>query len=203
MTINYIFDLAKNRKTIRKFSPAQLNMQEVFIALEAGCQAPSGANSQPWRFIVITESCIKRKIREVCETGEREFYSKVSGELRKWLLDRGFSWKKPFLEDAPLLVLILSEIEKPYSKESVWLAIGYILLALEEEGLGTVTYTPTSAERVLKEVGIPEGFRLEAILPIGASADVRKKEPRLDLDEVTYLNTWGHNIGLVEENRPC
>ncbi len=203
MTINYIFDLAKNRKTVRKFLPAQLNLQEVFIALKAGCQAPSGANSQPWRFIVITESCIKRKIREVCETGEREFYSKVSGELRKWLLDRGFSWKKPFLEDAPLLVLVLSEIEKPYSKESVWLAIGYILLALEEEGLGTVTYTPTSAERVLKELGIPEGFRLEAILPIGASADGREKEPRLDLDEVTYLNTWGHNIGFVEENRSC
>jgi len=201
MTSNHVFNLAKRRKTVRKFSPTQLNLNDMLIALEAACQAPSGANSQPWRFLVITESCVRRRIREICEAGEREFYSKVSGELRKWLLDRGFSWRKSFLEDAPLLILVLSEMEKPYSKESVWLAIGYILLALEEKGLGTVTYTPSHAKKVLKEVGIPQGFGLEAILPIGASADEGEKEPRLGIDEVTYLNTWGHRIRLTKGNR--
>lgn len=118
----------------------------------------------------------------------------MKGELRKWLRARGFSWKKPFLEEASVLVLVLSETKAPYSIQSVWLAIGYVLLALEELGLGTVTYTPSTAKGVLDEVNIPDEFRLEAILPIGISADEKAKEPRLGLDEVTYMNSWGHSI---------
>jgi len=79
------------------------------------------------------------RIRKVCEHVEKQFYSAMKGELKDWLLSRGLSWRKPFLEDAPILVLVLSQTKAPYSSESVWLAIGYILLALEELGLGTVT----------------------------------------------------------------
>jgi len=194
MMSSCVLDLARSRKTVRKFLPSQLDLGSVFVALEAACQAPSGANSQPWRFMVVTDSQIKKKIREACEAGEKEFYSKVKGELREWLLKRGFSWKKPFLEEAPALILVFSEKRKPYSRESVWLAIGYILLALEEQGLGTVTYTPSSTKKALEDMGMAKGFRLEAILPVGVSADERVKEPRLGLDKVTYLNTWGCRV---------
>ena len=197
MGTNFILDLAKRRKTVRRFSSTQVNLKDVLVALETACQAPSGANSQPWRFVIITDSQIKRRIREICERIEREFYSKVNGELREWLLARGFSWKKPFLEEAPVLVLILSETKAPYSTESVWLAIGYTLLALEELNLGTVTYTPSNAKGVLDEVDVPDGFRLEAILPIGVSTDEKSKEPRLSLDEVTYMNSWGRSVSTL------
>ena len=134
----------------------------------------------------------------MCERGERDFYSTVSGELRDWLLAKGFSWKKPFLEEAPMLVLVLSEMKAPYPTQSVWLAIGYVLLALEELGLGTVTYTPSSTEGVLDEVDVPESFRLEAILPIGVSADEKPKEPRRRLHVVSFLNSWGHPLDEIK-----
>ena len=189
-----ILDLAKRRRTVRTFSSTPVNLEDVSAALEAACQAPSGANSQPWRFIIITDAQTKMRIREVCEQVERQFYSTVTGELKQWLLTRGLSWKKPFLEDAPILVLILSQTKAPYSSQSVWLAIGYILLALEEHGLGTVTYTPSNAEAVLDELNVPNGFSLEAILPIGISADEKPKEPRVKLEQVTYVNSWGIHL---------
>lgn len=194
MVTNLVLDLAKRRKTVRRFSSIQVNRRDVLVALEAACQAPSGANSQPWRFVIITDSQVKRRIREVCERIEREFYSSVKGELREWLLARGFNWGKPFLEEAPIMVLVISDTKAPYPTQSVWLAIGYILLALEELGLGTVTYTPSDAKGVLDELKIPDGFRLEAILPIGVSADEKPKEPRLSLEKVTHLNSWGHSF---------
>lgn len=188
---SHILALARRRKTARVFSSDPVDMRGVLLSLEAACQAPSGSNVQPWRFVVVTDSSLKRRIREACERGERDFYSRVRGRLRDWLRARGFSWRKPFLEEASLLVLVLSETEAPYSTQSVWLAIGYTLLALEELGLGTVTYTPSSAEGVLEAIGVPEGYRLEAILPIGVSADERPKEARRGLHEVLSLNSWG------------
>ena len=176
---------------MRGFSSKAINFKYVLIALDIACQAPSGANFQPWRFVIITDANIKRRIRDVCERIEKKFYLNVKGELRKWLPMRGLSWKKPFLEEAPILVLVLSEKKAPYSTQSVWLAIGYILRTLEELSLNTVTYTPSISERVLSEVGIPDKFRLEAILPIGISTDEKSKEPRFSLDKVTYANFWG------------
>jgi len=76
---SYVLDLARSGKTVRRFLPSELDLGSVFVALEAVCQAPSGAISQPWRFIVVTDSQVKKKIREACEAGEKEFYSKVRG----------------------------------------------------------------------------------------------------------------------------
>lgn len=191
MVASIILDLAKRRKTARRFSSTRVNLKEVLVALETACQAPSGANSQPWRFVIVADPQTRRRVKEACERGEKEFYLKVKWRLREWLLSRGFSWQKPFLEEAPLLVLVLSEARAPYSTQSVSLAMGYILLALEEFGLGTVTYTPSTTRRVLDEIGVPNGFRLEAVLPIGVSASVKSKEPRLGFKEVTYMDSWG------------
>lgn len=187
---DYVYTLAKRRKTVRKFTSSPVDGKEVITALKAACQAPSGANSQPWRFMMVTDLQMKKSIRKVCEHSERAFYATVRGQWREWLLTRGFNWSKPFLEEAPLLLLVFSKENTPYAIQSVWLAIGYLLLAIEEQGLGTVTYTPSSTQGVLDEMDVPEGWRLEVILPIGFSAEEHTKEPRLSLDEVLYLNSW-------------
>jgi len=191
---SYVMNLAKRRKTVRRFSSTPISMEDILAALEIACEAPSGANSQPWRFLIVTDPQIKRKIREACERTERKFYSEVKGEVGEWLLTRGFTWEKPFLEEAPIIVLVLSVTKAPYATQSVWLAVGYILLALEELGLGTVTYTPSTTREVQDEVSIPDEFRVEAILPVGVSADEKSKEPRFRLNEVTYPNQWGHTL---------
>lgn len=198
----YIFNLAKSRKTVRKFSSSSVDWNEVVIALKTACQAPSGANSQPWRFLIIADRFRKKKIRQACEQGEKEFYSKVTGEFKKWLHSRSLDWNKPFLEEAPLLALIFSEKKAPYSTQSVWLSIGYILLVIEELGLGTVTYTPSITKGVFDVLDVPDNFRLEVILPIGFSAEEKPKEPKFEFDKMTYINSWGCNPDLTDYRTP-
>ncbi len=130
-------------------------MEAVIGALKAARQAPSGANRQPWRFILVDDPELKGRIRRASERGEREMYEKVTGEFREWLLGHGLSQRKPFLEEAPLLVVVLMDRSAPYARESVWVAIGFILLALEESGLSTLPYTPSNTRYPLDELDAP------------------------------------------------
>lgn len=187
----YVYQLAKRRTTIRQFSSRPVAWKDVIVAIQTACQAPSGANAQPWRFLIVTDPSTKRRIREACEQAEKAFYSTVNGALRDWLIRRGLNWRKPFLEDAPLLLLVFAEKQAPYSTQSVWLAIGHLLLVLEALGLGTVTYTPSSAQGVLDVLTVPKEFSLAGILPIGFPAEEKTKEPKFEYDEVTHINSWG------------
>ncbi|MBD3207273.1 nitroreductase family protein [Candidatus Bathyarchaeota archaeon] len=182
-----ILELAKSRKTVRKFKEKEVPLDQVKKVLEVATQAPSGANYQGWRFIVISKPELKRKIRLASEAGETEFYKKVSGDWSDWLSDSKISSNKPYLEHAPTLIAVLGRNDVPYSSESVWLSIGYMLLALEELGLSTVTYTPSDVKLVEKELPIPNSYRLEAILPIGYSDDEKQKEPRENLDKILEI----------------
>lgn len=186
--------LAERRKSVRRYSEKEVQLEEVLRALETATQAPSGANQQPWRFIILTDTEAKRRVREACERGERDFYDQVDGDFREWLLGQGLTWRKPFLDGAPVLVAVLMQEDAQYARESVWVAIGFILLALEELGLNALTYTPSNTEYPLAELKAPEGFKLEAIIPIGHSADDTPKAPRMRLDEVAFLNRWGEAI---------
>jgi nitroreductase len=187
-------ELAKRRKSVRRFSEKEVPLEEVLRALETATLAPSGANQQPWRFIILTDAEVKRLVREACERGERDFYDQVDGEFREWLLGQGLTWRKPFLEDAPVLVAVLMREDAQYARESVWVAVGFILLALEELGLNSLTYTPSNTEYPLAKLNAQEGFKLEAIIPIGYSADDTPKAPKMRLDEVAFLNRWGEAI---------
>ena len=77
-----------------------------------------------------------------------------------------------------------------YATESIWVAVGHILLALEERGLNTLVYTPSNTEFPKKELNVPEGYRLEAIIPVGYSEDESKKTGKHSLDEIVYKNSW-------------
>ena len=182
-----LLDLAKKRKTVRKFKKEVPDIEDIKYAINVAKEAPSGKNDQPWRFILVSKKEDKEKIREICEKGEREFYEKSKGELREWLKKMGFSWKKPFLSEAPFLLFVYSHMKSPFSRESVWLSIGYLLLALEERGLGTVTYTPTNFKDISDYMGLPKEYRLEVILPIGYPDDSKPKYERKSLDEILTI----------------
>ncbi len=173
-----ILGLAERRKTARSFAEKRVDVEEIKLVLRAGSQAPSGANYQPWRFQIITDSALKKEIRIASEEGEKDFYIKVSGDWAEWLDSKSINWRKPYLEEAPLLVTVHSQRKAPYAIESTWLAIGYILLALEELKLSTVTYTPSNPKKVEEVLRSPSEYRLEAILPVGYSDDDKPKEER-------------------------
>lgn len=193
----YVLELARRRKSVRAYASSPIELGDVLYALRAAIQAPSGANQQPWRFIIITDPEVKARVRRVCEEGERKFYASVRGELRRWLDERGFTWRKPFLTEAPVLVAVFADMHKPYAVQSTWLAIGYMLLALEERGLSSLTYTPPNPGEVARTLGAPRGYMLQVLIPVGRSRDQRPKEPRKSLEEVAYVDSWSKRLSDV------
>lgn len=141
------------RRTVREFSPRPVSREVIELCLRAAGTAPSGANMQPWHFVVVTDSGIKRQIRVAAEEVEREFYQKRAPEY--WLealKPLGTDEHKPYLETAPYLIVIFSQLHTVlpdgkilkhyYLPESVGIATGMLITALHNAGLATLTHTP-------------------------------------------------------------
>ena len=185
-----------SRRSIRSFSREPFDLGLVRRALEVATSAPSGANVQPWHFVVVTDAGVKTRIRRAAEEEERDFYSsKGAKEWLEALEPLGTDWRKPFLEDAPVLIVVFeihrsATTPKPYYvKESVGLAVGFLLAALHHAGLATLTHTPSPMKFLNDILGRPPHERPFALIPVGKPAtdaevpDIRKKT----LDQVT---TW-------------
>ncbi len=173
-----LIDLATRRKTTRTFKKASVNLDDVTYCIRVAIQAPSGANRQPWRFVIIDDPKVKEQLRETCEEQEKRFHENAEKSLKEWLKLKDITWKKKFLTDGPIILAIFSNQEMPYATESTWLAIGYIILALEERSLSIVTYTPPYPGNLRCLFSAPEEYRLETILPIGYSATQNPKQER-------------------------
>ncbi|WP_067482902.1 nitroreductase family protein [Actinomadura hibisca] len=166
------------RRTVRDFAPAPVPERVIDEAVRAAATAPSGANLQPWRFVVITDPERKRRLREAAEAEEREFYERrASPEWLEALAPLGTDWRKPFLEDAPAVIVVFEVHKGPhtprpyYVKESVGIAVGFLLAALHQAGLATLTHTP-SPMRFLNEVcERPQEERAYVVIPVGYPAD--------------------------------
>ena len=188
--ISMLSQLAAKRKTVREFTPSKPDLNRILDALEIARQAPSGSNQQPWRFLIVDDAAPKTRIREAAEQGEKVFYETISEDKRLAYEAMGHTWRKPMLEQAPVLLVVLSDTRAPNHRPSVWIAVGYIILAIEAAGLGTVTYTPSDAQRVADALHIPDDFQVETILPIGFSASNKAKKDRKPLQDLTFYNQW-------------
>lgn len=143
----------------------------------AGC-APSGANKQPWRFILVGDPELKARIREAAEAEEREFYSRRAGA--KWLKDlEPFETTpdKPFLEVAPWLIVVMKMMKTDdggqvyYVNESVGIAVGFLLAAIHHAGLAALTHTPSPMGFLSEVLGRPSHERPFLLIPVGYPAE--------------------------------
>lgn len=147
------YENVKRRHSIRKFSDRPVAREIIENCIKAAGTAPSGANHQPWQFVAISDPEIKRQVREQAENHERGFYSGRAGdEWLKALKPLGTDDQKPYLETAPWLIAIFSEKKGGITKgeentnyyvhESVGIATGFLINALHNAGLATLTHTP-------------------------------------------------------------
>ncbi|MCZ7415785.1 MULTISPECIES: nitroreductase family protein [unclassified Streptomyces] len=181
------------RRTVRDFDSRPVPDTVVDWAIRTAATAPSGAHVQPWRFVVITDPDRKRRLREAAEEEEREFYERrASAEWLEALAPLGTDWRKPFLEEAPVVIVVFEVHKGPrtprpyYTKESVGIAVGLLLASLHQAGLATLTHTP-SPMRFLNEVcERPAEERAAYVIPVGYPApDARVPDlSRKSLDEV-------------------
>jgi nitroreductase len=191
----------RRRRSVRDFSPEPIPMDAVDAAIAAAASAPSGANRQPWRFVVVRSPETKRRIREAAEAEEREFYAHRA--TPEWLADLaplGTDWRKPFLETAPCLIVLFRLDYEParqpdgseghhknyYVQESVGIAAGFLLAALHHAGLATLTHTPSPMGFLGEILGRPRHERPFLLIPVGYPApDAQVPDiVRKPLDEV-------------------
>ena len=185
------YELCNKRRTVREYSskPVSRELLETFIRT-AGT-APSGANKQPWRFILVTDPKLKHEIRIAAEKEERENYDHRMPQ--EWLDDLaalGTDWHKEFLEIAPALIVVFSiDYEKEgkstrknyYVKESIGLAVGFLLAAIHNAGLVSLTHTPSPMNFLQKILDRPVNEKPFLLLPVGYPAenvtvpDIRRK----------------------------
>jgi iodotyrosine deiodinase len=178
------------RRSIRDFSSDPVDPELIRNAIAAANSAPSGANVQPWRFVVVTDPDLKRRIREGAEEEERAFYeSRASKEWLEALQPLGTDWRKPFLEDAPFVIVVFEVHKGPttpkpyYARESVGIAVGILLTALHQSELATLTHTPSPMGFLNRILGRPDEERPFVVIPVGKQApdaqvpDLAKKTP--------------------------
>jgi iodotyrosine deiodinase len=173
-----LFDEMRKRRSVRDFSsdPVPLEVLEHCIATAA--QAPSGANKQPWTFVLVSDPALKAKIRAAAEEEERAFYGgRASATWLDDLAPLGTDADKPFLEEAPALIVVFAQRSGPddeqhyYVSESVGLATGFLIAALHHAGLCTLTHTPSPMRFLGEILERPETERPFLLLPVGYPKD--------------------------------
>ena len=183
----------RRRRTIRDFSPEDVPFELIREAIACAGTAPSGANMQPWRFIVVREAQTKRRIREAAEEEERASYAgRMPLRWLRRLAPLGTDWHKPFLEIAPYLIVVFridylfdpetGETEPTYyASESVGIAVGLLLAALHHAGLATLTHTPSPMRFLSEILERPKNEKPYVLIPVGYPAkgarvpDIRRK----------------------------
>ncbi len=172
----------QRRRSVREFSDRPVPRDIIETALMAASTAPSGANLQPWHFVVVSRPETKKEIRDAAEVEEREFYEhRASEEWLAALEPLGTDDRKPFLETAPYLIAVFLQkfgelpdgrkVKHYYPVESTGLATGILITALHHAGLATLTHTPSPMKFLNEILDRPKSERPFLLLVVGYPAD--------------------------------
>lgn len=165
------------RRTIREFDTRQIPLEVMENIILTASTAPSGAHKQPWTFCLVSNPEIKRKIREAAEEEEKISYSsRMPNTWKDDLKPLGTNWEKPFLEDAPYLIVVFKQsygiengekVQHYYAGESVGIACGFLLAAIHHAGLVAVTHTPSPMNFLSEILRRPANEKPFLLIPVG------------------------------------
>ena len=169
-----------SRRSVRDFSNKAVPIELITNAIKAAASAPSGANKQPWYFVIVSDPQIKKEIRLAAEKEEKAFYNyRASDEWLKDLEPFETNSSKPFLEIAPSLIVVFKktyDVRKKqkkknyYVNESVGISCGVLLAALHNSGLATLTHTPSPMGFLERILGRPKNEKAFLLIPVGFPA---------------------------------
>jgi len=175
------FNKMDQRRSVRDFSNKHIPKEVIENIIKTASTAPSGAHKQPWTFCVISNTALKSKIRELAEEEEKKSYGGRMSE--RWIKDLeplGTTWVKEFIDVAPYIIIMMKRVyemdgeEKAnnyYVNESVGIAAGFLIAAIHDAGLVTLTHTPSPMNFLTKALNRPENERPFLLLPIGYPKD--------------------------------
>jgi nitroreductase len=191
--------LLQKRRSCRFFADQPVEKVVIENLIQVAASAPSGAHKQPWTFVAVENASLKSKIRQAAEAEEQAFYQERASEA--WLKDLaplGTNWEKPFLEDAPWLIVVFKKsydvendvkLKNYYVNESVGIACGFLINAIHQCGLATLTHTPSPMAFLAEILERPSHEKPFLLLPVGFPADdaVVPKLSRKPLNEISVF----------------
>jgi nitroreductase len=191
MDIALLKDLASRQRAIRKIDPTR-DVDDSLIeqVLEVGTHAPSGGNRQQYRFIVIRDAEVRRRLAEIYDDIANARYGNP---------DSRTTWSQ-----VPVLIAVCSEYQAPPGAgdrsaraaqvASVLPAVQNMLLAITALGLGSVLTTLWMDEeaQVKQILGLPDDAEVHAILPVGWPDRRYGRNHRRPIAEGTYRDRWGN-----------
>ncbi|MFY0673041.1 MAG: nitroreductase family protein [Bacteroidia bacterium] len=193
------FEEMDTRRTIRHFSSKHVPKKVIENIVRTASTAPSGAHKQPWTFAIVSNPEIKAKIREAAEKEEQlNYHGRMSDVWLRDLAPLGTDEHKPFLEIAPYLIIVFKkavdivEGEKRknyYVNESVGLASGFLLTAIHNAGLCSLTHTPSPMGFLDKILERPENERAFLLIPVGYAAE-NAEVPDIKRKELDEISVW-------------
>lgn len=196
-------ELMRKRRSVRQFSPEPVPPQLVETAIRVAGTAPSGANQQPWTFVVVTDPAVKQRIRDAAEHEEELLYRKRAGaEYLGAIEPIGTDSSKPHLTDAPVLIAVFEQAwrrdpdgEKRkhyYVRESVGIGVGFLIAALHAAGLATLTHAPSPMGFLREILERPENERPFLLIPVGYPAEdaVVPDLERKSFDEIAVVDRY-------------
>ena len=195
---NYYKKISK-RRSVRDFSDKEVPREVIESILKAAGSAPSGANKQPWTFCVISSAELKSEIRKLAEKEEYEnYHGRMSDSWKEDLKHLGTNHIKEFLDVAPYLIVVFKKVydldeegeklQNYYVNESVGIACGFLITAIHQAGLVTLTHTPSPMKFLQTALGRPKNEKAFLLLPVGYPAtdckvpDIEKKS----LEEISF-----------------
>jgi nitroreductase len=177
--------MMRRRRTIRMFSDEPVDSALIDDAIRVAATAPSGADQQPWTFVVVTDPEVRRRIRQQAEAEERRFYESDAAEWHAALAHLGTDWHKEHLTRAPYLIVVFAQryglrtdpatggtvkVKHYYVQESVGIAVGFLLAALTHAGLATLTHTPSPMGFLGRILGRPANESAYVVIAVGHPA---------------------------------
>lgn len=190
----------EKRRSMRSFSDRSVPREVIEKIIMTASSAPSGAHKQPWTFCAVSNPQLKKEIRAAAEQEEYENYSQRMSDT--WLEDLapfGTDWQKPFLETVPWLIVVFRKVyeideqghkrNNYYVNESVGLAAGFLLTAIHQAGLVSLTHTPSPMNFLSKLLQRPKNERPFLLIPVGYPAKAAKV-PDLQRKSAEEVLVW-------------
>jgi nitroreductase len=175
-------ELMRRRRSVRHFSSEPVPWELLENAVRTAATAPSGANGQPWTFVVVSDPEVKARMREGAEREERLLYEeRATQEYLDAIEPIGTDWEKRHITDAPYVVVVFEQAysvepdgtktKHYYVRESVGIAVGLFLASLHAAGLATLTHSPAPMKFLKEVLGRPDNERPFILIPVGYPAE--------------------------------
>ena len=167
-----ILTLLKSRRSIRIYQDKPVPQDLLLQILEAGRWDPTGANLQPWHFIVVTDAETRRRIGEVA---------------------RFFFIKSSHVEKAPVVLVLGFDTRKgKYGRYDATLAGGNMITMAASLGLGTCWIGAFDEPKVKEILEIPQDIEVIGLITLGYSEERAEVPPRVELEKIVHWESWNN-----------